>query len=99
MNYLHDLWLVLTHPSTWIQLYPYSQSWEDKLRYLLASHSFEWVDKYTAKLGSETVWIENAYYGSMHPCTPGNIPVRPRRSTIIKAHERLADDLIGERGP
>src|SRR5688572_20466057 len=75
---------------------PYCAAWDKKLNQLMACRNFEKVDNFTAKIGGHTVWIENHPYASFTPQDFG-IHVRPSRSTILAAHDKLIDDLINKR--
>jgi len=84
---------VLFTPSVWLQINPYSEKWDHELMARLHYMRFERCDEYTAYLGDREIWIANHPYASFSPRTP---IVRPRRITILKAHDKLMNDLLGE---
>lgn len=96
MSCLSDAWLVLTHPSCWIRIYPTDLDWDRELNYLMSKHSFTdfsdtaHVDgKYDAAIGGVVVWIKNHPYASFRR-RPG--AVLPRRSTTLRAWKKLQED-------
>lgn len=86
-------WLkVIFTPSCWLQNNVYSETWDKKLNQLMAIRDFDVIDEYHAKIGGYTVWIKNHPYASFSPVGP-IINVRPRRSTILMAGEKVINDL------
>jgi hypothetical protein len=92
---MKDLLRVLFTPSCWMQNEPYSEQWDIKLNKLMECYSFTDVTKHTAKLGNFNLWIENYPYASFVPYP--FINVRPRRITVLKAHDKLVFEQLLER--
>jgi len=92
---MEDWIRVLVTPSCWVQNYSYSRVWDMKLQKLLDNHKFVPVrgGSHINKLGEQEVWTANHPYASMRPYSP-DIPIRPSRITMLKAHDRLIDSLI-----
>lgn len=82
---------VLVHPGYWLLNTPYSEIWDAQLKKLLAKHTFKDYDGYNASLGGLRIWVSNHPYASF---TFNH--VRPKRSTIRKAHQKLIRDIIIE---
>jgi len=80
---------VLFTPSCWFQGNMYSAEWDRQLKELLKTYRFTEIGEHTAKLGSCVVWIANHPYASF---SPYNMDARPKRSTVLLAHERLVRD-------
>lgn len=82
---------VLLTPSCWIQNKPYSAKWNALLNKLLMEEEFTDVTEFYARIGGIQVWINNHPYASFSPYH-GNfeLNIRPRRSTILKAYDKLA---------
>lgn len=91
-NFWADLFLVLKTPSCWLQNNGYSPIWDRKFRELLAEHSFKKTSNYTADLGGICVWVANHPYASFSPYGKDHADVRPSRSTILRAHDKLMSD-------
>lgn len=93
---LKEAMRVLLCPKCWMQLNPYSPEWDAHLNQLMADDRFKKVDGHTAMIGGLEVWISNHPYGSFtlhNPC----LSIRPKRSTILRAHRRMVfDHLRGE---
>lgn len=82
---------VIVHPGYWLQNEQYSAIWDEQLKKLLATHKFKNYDRYNASLGGLRIWVSNHPYASFtfkH--------VRPKRTTILKAHRQLMRDIIVE---
>ena len=82
---------ILVHPGYWLQNESYSAIWDAQLKKLLAKHTFKDYDGYHASLGGLRIWVSNHPYASFtfkH--------VRPKRTTILKAHRQLMRDIIIE---
>jgi hypothetical protein len=89
---------VLLRPHCWLQNYPYSKDWDQKLRSMIESHRFEADDQYTARLGGMDIWIENHPYASFRP-DDGKLPrVTPSRATILFAYDILMEDFFAASG-
>lgn len=86
-----NVWMVITTPECWIQGSLYSVEWDKELIRLISDGQFTDIDNYTAKIGGHLVWVSNHPYGSF-TLTP--IGVRPRRSTILRAYDKLVRDQI-----
>jgi hypothetical protein len=85
-------WLIaLLHPSTWMQIFPYSAEWDAKLKTLLSENTFENIGEYQASLGGYQIWITNYPYGAFHPRDLG---IRAKRATILYTRKRLIHDII-----
>ena len=98
---------VLTTPSCWIQLGPYSTAWDTKLKRALAEHKFREAfylddepafakhatkpDPYNIHLGPYRLWISNHPYGSFRKGTYGP---RARRITTLEAYDKMQEDLL-----
>lgn len=79
-------------PDFWIMNYPYSKSWDEALNRLLDKYDFEKVGVYSATLGDTEVWVENMPYAAFTPRIQGLTKyVRPSRSTIARAWEKLRE--------
>lgn len=85
---------VLFTPSCWLQNYLYSSNWDKLLNELMETHTFTNVTEYTANLGNVRVWIENYPYAAFTP--DRSIKVRPSRRTILKAYDKLVNDVFVE---
>ena len=81
-------------PSTWIQLHPYSETWDRELNSLLDNNSFEDIEECLATLGGLTIWTESHPYASFRP---HNLKVRAKRSTVSRAHEKLISDHVAKK--
>jgi hypothetical protein len=95
-NRLLDAFWVLLHPAYWLQNHSYSAEWDEELTRLMESETFREYDGYEAKLGKHRVWVTNHPYASfvLQP-----MQVRPRRSTINRAHQKMMRDLIASNIP
>lgn len=82
---------VIFTPSCWDQIEPYSPEWDKKLNELMENNDFKNIDQYEATIGGFRIWIGNHPYGSFIPAF-GVRSVRPKRSTILKAYEKLVKD-------
>lgn len=82
---------VLLTPSSWLQQGRFCRAWDNKLIRLMGDHKFKIVDRHTAKLGEQEIWIENHPYASM---TPYMTNARPKRRTILEARDKLIRDLL-----
>lgn len=80
---------VLITPSCWIQNETYSEVWDSKLNSLMETNSFALKNEYCAEIGGICVWIANHPYASF--AVKG---VRPSRSTILKAYDKLMLDYL-----
>ena len=83
---------VLLHPSCWLQLYQYSHIWDGILNQAIDKYKFTNPDKYHVSLGPMRIWIAN------HPNASFCCPItnlRPKRSTILKAMDKLLKDVHG----
>lgn len=78
---------VLFTPACWVQNYPYSKDWDEKLKRLLEERRFVNVTYYTAEISGHVVWIANHPYASFSLYREPL--VRPSRRTILKAMEKL----------
>ena len=83
------MWKVLITPACWIQNYDYSKAWDIKLKKLMEENKFTGLDLYTARLGNQSIWIANHPYASF---TSSYLNVRPKRSTILYAWDKLEKD-------
>lgn len=91
---MRNILIVLLNPSCWSLNYPVSLKWDDEFNKLLEKHNFEYINRYEAKLGNHSLWIENYPYGCF--TKEGKLwKVCPRRVTIIKAYKKFLKD-IGE---
>jgi hypothetical protein len=91
----HDLLKVLFTPSCWLQHADFSSAWDHQLNSLMATNKFIVESPYTARLGQSRVWIANHPYASFTP-EMGLPKVRPRRITILKAYEKMMNDVFSE---
>lgn len=87
--------LVLLNPNFWFMNYDYDHNWDKKLNSLLNSKDFTNIDKYTAKIGEYTVWVENYPYACFK-CIGGEkiYSGRPSRYTIYKSYKKLLIDKM-----
>lgn len=92
MPKLKEILRVLLTPACWIQVNAYSAVWDAKLNALMRTHRFTNIREHTADLGDYTVWISNHPYGSFSRYGHGP-KVRPRRATILAAHDKLLNDI------
>lgn len=83
---------VVFTPSCWLQIHPYSSIWDKQLNKLMETHTFTNVTGFTANLGNVRVWIENYPYAAFTP--DRSMTVRPSRRTILKAYEKLVNDVF-----
>lgn len=88
MNY--TLKALLT-PGCWVQIDQYSETWDRKLLELMKAHRFERVGDYHHKIAGCLIWTANHPYGSFR-LRPSN--VRPSRATILKAMDKLVEDVV-----
>jgi len=93
MKTLKGILRVIFTPTCWLQLYPYSVAWDAKLNQLLKDHPLVMVDQYTAKLGTQEIWVENYPFASFYPYNP-DIKCRAKRITTLRA-----GDMIPKRPP
>lgn len=91
MPKLKEILRVLLTPNCWLQVQPYSAAWDAKLNALMRTHRFTNIGEHTARLGDYEVWISNHPYGSFNPWRHGP-KVRPRRATMLAAHDKLLND-------
>ena len=89
MSYLILKIRVLFMPSCWIQPYPYSETYDQWLKKVLKTHKFKVENQYEATIDGETVWIENHPYASFTKPHGFVNRVRPARSTILLAWDKL----------
>lgn len=83
---------VLITPACWAQVHPFMEAWDKKLSSMLdLGMPIHPIDRFTAKIGDFTVWIENHPYASF-TIQGSHVEVRPRRSTILRAWSRLEID-------
>lgn len=92
MPKLKEIIRVLLTPTCWVQVDEYSAVWDAKLNVLMRTHRFTHIGEYTAEIDGITVWIANHPYASFHPYGHGP-KVRPRRATILAAHDKLLNDI------
>ena len=85
---LEDIFLVLTHPSEWMQIRPYSRAWDEALQRLMAAYTFTKRDEHTAWLGNTEIWLGHG----MKPWA-AHVDVRPSRATNIRALRKLHQEL------
>ena len=83
---------VLFSPGCWMTVGRYSKIWDERLNDLMRLHSFEAVDRFTAKIGPETVWIRNHPYASFKTYRIGAAGPIPKRITMLKAMDQLDAD-------
>lgn len=83
---------ILVTPSCWLQNACYSKEWDTKLKQLIAANRFTNIGEHKAFLGGVEIWIDNHPYASFTPRNLGP-KVRPRRATILWAHDKLMRDL------
>lgn len=83
-----DLLIALITPSCWLQNDPFCREWDEELSALLdAGERFTNISAYEATIGGYRVWITNHPYASFT-----FRKLRPRRTTILRAHRRLVRD-------
>lgn len=88
---------VLLTPECWTQIHQYSEEWDRKLNELMATERFRSDGSmFTVQLGTFRVWVSNHPYASMGPYYRGLIWCRPRRITVLRAHDKMVRDLIEE---
>lgn len=93
-RYLSGVLRVLFTPSCWIQVSRYSKSWDKELNDLMETHKFEKFDGFIARIESRKVWVANHPYSSFDIYTVKPLDVRPKRITILRAYDKLLDDLV-----
>jgi hypothetical protein len=80
-------------PRWWIMVDSYSEKWDRELNILLDKYRFTDITRYTAKLGTQGIWIANHPYGSFRPYENFHrFDIRPKRSTILRAYKILMED-------
>ncbi len=89
---IKDFFRVLFTPSCWFQNYEYSEVWDKQLNELMKKEKFKYVFGYSAILGYYTIWIGNHPYASF-TMKVGPYEVRPKRSTILNAMDKLQKDV------
>ena len=84
---------MLFSPACWLTVGRYSKVWDDRLNDLMRNHRFEIIDRFTAQIGPESVWIRNHPYASFKICGGGREtgPI-PKRITMLRAMDRLDND-------
>ena len=86
---VNDFMRVLLTPRCWLQNDRYSPLWDAKLNELMERHHFKPEHtRHYAMLGTAKVWVSNHPYASF---TYGKL--RPRRITILRAMDKLRQDL------
>lgn len=95
---MNDYLRVLLTPSCWFQnCFRYSKEWDETLNKLLVLETFEPFEKgYSVKLKGIIIWIANHPYNSF-TIILGGYEVRPKRSTILKAMDKLQKDMINSK--
>lgn len=71
----------------------YSEEWDKKLNELMETKKFQFIDRFTAKLGNFEIWVSNHPYGSFAPYFKGNCDMLPKRSTALLAHKKMVKDV------
>lgn len=89
---IRDLLLIACNLNFWMMLNKYSSLWDYELNELMKKHKFTQGDGYTARLGSNEIWVTNYPYGSFTGSVDGK-KVRPSRLTILRARRKLKKDL------
>lgn len=83
----------LLNPKYWIMNNPLCKEWDADLLELMEKYKFELSSRFRARLGSQIIWIANHPYASFSPAFGfKDMKIRPKRSTIIKAREKLIRD-------
>lgn len=100
MKAIRNALRVLLTPGCWIQVKRYSPEWDKRLLELLETERFHSINKWTVKLGDQEIWIENHPYASFAPYFYSlysgiDAEVRPRRSTILYAMDKLEAAKFG----
>lgn len=86
------LWVqVLFSPRYWVQAYPTDMAWDNAVRRLLETESFEKISDRKATLGPYRVWISHHPYASF---SPENMNVLPTRRTRLLAHKKLIQEFL-----
>lgn len=94
MNWLLGILRVIFTPSCWTQNGKYNKRWDKLLNELMEKNKFVLRTDHTAWLGTYCIWISNHPYASMQPYIPNTLTsFRPRRITILRAHDKLIKDL------
>lgn len=84
-------------PRFWLMNNTYSGEWDKQLNHLLDSYTFEGGrPPYTTNLGGVEIWIANYPYADFSPYNP-HLDIRPRRMTILRAHEHYLRDVLANR--
>ncbi len=86
---------MIFRPNYWLMNNRFSKSWDTTLLHLMKRHRFKRNCEHTAWLGNVLIWTSNHPYSSFTPYENYKIGVRPRRSTIMLAQEKLEADLFG----
>ena len=73
-------WMRMLDPRAWIQAYPTCREWDAILNEQLDKHGAFRVDKFTARVGSLEVWVENWPY-SYGYCYDPYTKLLPKYST------------------
>lgn len=96
MKKLFDFIWVLFHPNFWIMNYSYDDNWDKKLKFLLNNYSFKNIEKCTAHLGKEILWIGNYPYAAFikYGVRGGFLSGRASRKAIYKARQKLMEDIV-----
>ena len=92
-NWFVSLYQVLTTPSCWRQLNPYSPEWDAELNRLMKIERFKETKSYHTVIGPYKLWVGNYPYCSfiLGQLSDG---VRPSRSTVLRAGRKLVVDRI-----
>lgn len=80
------------YPSYWIMINHYNEEWDKKINELMDNNKFIITSQETARLWNIEVWIANHPYASFSPFNPIDSRIRPSRSTIDRAFNKIIED-------
>jgi hypothetical protein len=83
---VNNFWRVISTPSCWQQLKPYSETLDVELSKLIDDQApFERINKHYATIGNFIFWVANHPYASFVIYDS----IRPKRKTIFRAMDYL----------
>lgn len=91
MEWIKNIFFVITNPSYWIMNYPYNKEFDNWLLNAIKTHNFENFTEHSVVIDGKILWIANHPYGSF---TPYDMELRPSRRTIYLAHSKYMKDYL-----
>ena len=87
-----DYIFAVTHPTYWKQIGVYSKELDSKLKQLMSSHKFKYLNTVFVGIDDLTLWIDNHPYGLVS-CEG----FRPRRRTICLAYKKFQRETLNDK--